>query len=175
MSLYPYPYPYPYGGNPYGSYPYGGYPYGGYPYGSYPYSGLYNNFKRDGLMNEYDELNQLAIQNHDIYLQNMKDDCKDCSRDISGNIIPCVMHPHMDVSQNVMRDIDFNPETDFHTPPHLIPKSHYSLYNRPPYNRPHYPYHRPPYYNHPFYPHHRPPYYPNYPPYLYREVDIPQV
>jgi hypothetical protein len=64
MSLYPYLYPY-------GGYPYGGYPYGGYPYTGYPYSGLYNNFKTDSLLNEYDELNKLAVQNHDIYLQNI--------------------------------------------------------------------------------------------------------
>jgi hypothetical protein len=177
MSLYPYIYPYggyPYGGYPYGGYPYGGYPYGGYPYGGYPYGGIYNNFKTDSLLNEYDELNQLAIQNHDIYLQNMKDDCKDCSRDICGNIIPCVMPPPMDNSQNVMRDIDlhFNPEHEFHTQPHLLPKPYFPPY-RPPFHYPpfHHPPYRPPFHHPPYYP----PYYPNYPPFLYRESNMPEM
>jgi hypothetical protein len=172
MPLYPY------------LYPYGGYPYGGYPYGTYLYSGLYNNFKIDSLLNEYDELNQLAIQNHDIYVQNMLDDCKECSRDISGNIIHYAMHPPMDGSHNVMHDIDFNVEPEFPTPPHYPsnypnyrePFHHppyYPPYYRPPFHHPPYypPYYRPPYYP-PYYPHYRPPY---RPPYLYREPDIPQV
>ena len=164
MSLYPY------------IYPYGGYPYGGYPYGGYPYGGLYNNFKTDSLLNEYDELNKLAVQNHDIYLQNMGDDCKECSRDISGNIIHYAMHPPMDGSHNVMHDIDFNAETDFHTPPHLLPKPYYPPY-RPPFHHPpyrppfHYPPYRPPFHHPPYYP----PYYPNYPPFLYRESNMPEM
>jgi len=165
MSLYPY------------IYPYGGYPYGGYPYGGYPYGGLYNNFKTDSLLNEYDELNKLAVQNHDIYLQNMGDDCKECSRDISGNIIPCVLPP-FDISHNTMNSRDYNTQQEFPGEPQSLTKPYnYPPYrppfHHPPYNYPPYrpPFHHPPYYP-PYYPPYRPPY---YPPYLYREPDIPQV
>lgn len=59
-------------------------------YGPYPYWGLYNpnftypilqsDYKISGLLNEYDELNDLAIKNNMIYAQNLAEDCK--SRDI---------------------------------------------------------------------------------------------
>ena len=74
-------YGYPYYGNPYYGNPYYNYGYGN-PY-SYPY--LTNNYKLDGLLNEYDELNALSVKNNAITAQNLADDCQDCqftNRDI---------------------------------------------------------------------------------------------
>ena len=65
-------------------------------YGPYPYWGIYNpnftypilqsDYKMSGLLNEYDELNDLAIKNNMIYAQNIADDCK--SRDIKPSTKP---------------------------------------------------------------------------------------
>jgi hypothetical protein len=65
-------------------------------YGSYPYWGLYNpnftypilqsDYKISGLLNEYDELNDLAIQNNMIYAQSLAENCRDCNnRDLSSS------------------------------------------------------------------------------------------
>lgn len=140
--------------------------YYGYPYPGYPYYGLFNDYKINGLLNEYDELNQLAIQNNDIYLQNMLDDvhdCNGCSRDISGNIIPCVLPP-IDLSNNIMRNREYNNQPEFPMPPHLYPP-----YNPPFHHPPFYPPYNPPFHHPPFYPppFHHPPYNPpfHHPPY----------
>ena len=61
-------------------------------FGSYPYLGVYNpnlaypilqsDYKISGLLNEYSELNDLAVKNNMIYAQNIAGDC--CkSRDIN--------------------------------------------------------------------------------------------
>jgi hypothetical protein len=129
MSVYPY-IGYPYNGYPYNNYPYIGhsyigYPYYGYPYYSYPYYGLYNDYKINGLLNEYDELNKLAAENQDIYIQNMLDDYKDCNRDIKGNIIPCVLPP-MDLSRN-NTNREYNYNNQFPRTPQIYPPVHYPL------------------------------------------------
>ena len=144
---------------PYIGYPYNNYPYIGYSYNGYPYYGLYNDYKINGLLNEYDELNKLAIENQEIYIQNMLDDCNDCKRDINGNIIPCVLPP-MDLSRNnISREYNYQPQ--FPTPPHLYPSYNYPHYHHPPpFHYPHYhhpPFHYPYYHNPPF---HYPPYQP---------------
>jgi len=124
MSVYPY-IGYPYNNYPYIGYSYNSYPYYGYPYYSYPYYGLYNDYKINGLLNEYDELNKLAAENQEIYMQNMLDDYKGCNRDINGNIIPCVLPPTDLSRNNISRE--YNNEHQFPTPPHLYPPVHYPL------------------------------------------------
>lgn len=65
-------------------------------YGPYPYWGLYNpnftypilqsDYKLSGQLNEYNELNDLAIKNNMIYAQSLAENCKDCnSRDFKSS------------------------------------------------------------------------------------------
>ena len=143
---------------PYIGYPYNNYPYIGYSYNGYPYYGLFNDYKINGLLNEYDELNKLAIENQEIYIQNMLDnynDCNDCKRDINGNIIPCVLPP-MDLSRNNISG-EYNNQYQFPTPLHLYPPYHHPPFHHQPFHYPPYhhpPYHHPPYHHPPF--HHQP-------------------
>jgi len=136
------------------------YPYFAFPYYNpfynpyYPYYGLLDDYKINGLLNEYDELNQLALENQDIYLQNMLDDykgCKGCTRDNSGHFIPCVLPPP-DLSRN----------NTFPIPPHLYPYNGQLPFHHPPNHHP--PFHYPPY--HPYPPYGYPPYFPPRPPYF---------
>lgn len=112
-------------------------------YGPYPYWGLYNpnftypilqsDYKLSGLLNEYDELNDLAIKNNMIYNQSLAENCKDCnSRSIKPPDSPRIYNQHYNYPY------------------------YYNYYNYHGY--PYYNYHGYPYYNYPY----RPGYYPYY-------------
>ena len=68
---------------------YGGYVgYGGYGYGyGFPYYGGYGDFRINGLVNEYAQLNDLALKNNALYYQNLLQDQKPCTTTNNTTII----------------------------------------------------------------------------------------